>query len=90
MNAKKAKALRRLVKQAAVDANGKPIEVADVEYLEDVRARKFVDVEKVSGDGKSTYKDKEQIAMGTIRVAQRSLKGIYKTMKKQYRQAIRG
>lgn len=86
MNAKKAKALRRLVRSAAIDEKGEPIEA--VSYVENTSARKFVEVEKVSGDGKSTYKDKEQISMGTIRVAPRTIKGVYKMMKKKYQEAM--
>ena len=45
-------------------------------------------VEKVSGDGKSTYKDKEQIAAGTIKVEAHTIRGVYRGMKKQFAQAM--
>lgn len=81
MNAKKAKKLRQMARQFAVNDKGEPLD--GVSYLENTSHRKFQEVEKISGDGKSTYKDKEQIAMGTIRVAPRTVKGVYKQMKKQ-------
>ena len=88
MNAKKAKLLRRLVRNAAVDEKGVPIQEGG--YVENTGHRKYVTVEKVSGDGKSTYTDKEQIAAGTISVEKRSVKGLYKTMKKKYQKALNG
>lgn len=81
MNAKKAKKLRQLVRMAARDADGTPL--PEVSYLENHGHRKFVTVEKISGDGKSTYKDKEQIAAGTIKVEARTVRGVYRGMKKQ-------
>lgn len=85
MNAKKAKKLRQMARAVAVavavNEKGEPLDA--VSYLENTGNRKFVEVEKVSGDGKSTYKDKEQIAMGTIKVAPRTVKGVYRHLKKQ-------
>lgn len=86
MNAKKAKKLRQLVRLAARDEKGEPL--PEVSYSENTGNRKFVTVEKVSGDGKSTYKDKEQIAMGTIRVDPRTIRGVYRGMKKKFAEAM--
>lgn len=82
MNAKKAKLLRRLIKQAAVDEKGQPLD--DSSYVENTRNRKTVNVEKVSGDGKSTYVDKEVISAGTIKLESRTRKGLYRKMKKAF------
>lgn len=81
MNAKKAKKLRQMARAVAVNEKGESLD--SISYLENTANRKFVTVEKVSGDGKSTYKDKEQIAMGTIKVAPRTVKGVYRHLKKQ-------
>ena len=81
MNAKKAKKLRQMGRAVAVNDKGEPLDA--VSYLENTGNRKFVTVEKVSGDGKSTYKDKEQIAHGTLKVAPATVKGVYKHLKKQ-------
>ena len=86
MNAKKAKKLRQLVRMAARDTEGNPL--PSVSYVENQGHRKFVTVEKVSGDGKSTYKDKEQIAAGTIEVEAHTIRGVYRGMKKQFAQAM--
>lgn len=81
MNAKKAKKLRQLVRMAARDDKGEALPSGG--YTENQNNRKFVMVEKVSGDGKSTYKDKEMIAAGTISVDRRTIRGVYQGMKKQ-------
>ena len=86
MNAKKAKKLRQLIKISGRDENGEAL--PEVNYIENVNARKFVNVEKVSGDGKSTYQDKEQIATGTIKLDPRSTKGLYKGLKKKFSAAM--
>lgn len=86
MNAKKAKKLRQLVKMAARDSEGIPLPKEG--YIENNNNRKFVTVEKVSGDGKSTYKDKELVSIGTIRIAPRTVRGIYRGMKKKYTEAM--
>lgn len=83
MNAKKAKLLRRFVKQAAVDKEGNPLQA--VGYYEDTNKRKTVEVEKISGDGKGTYTDKEVIAPGMVRLGDRTVKGVYRKMKKQFK-----
>lgn len=81
MNAKKAKKLRQMARAVAVNDKGEPLEA--VSYLENTSHRKFQTVEKVSGDGKSTYTDKEQITHGTLKVAPSTVKGVYKHLKKQ-------
>jgi len=86
MNSKKAKKLRQLVRVAAKDDKG--VALTAVGYTENQRNRKFVTVEKVSGDGKSTYKDKEQVSAGTIRVEPRTIRGVYRGMKKKFAQAM--
>jgi hypothetical protein len=83
MNAKKAKKLRQLVRVAVKDKD-----VPAISYTENQHNRKFVTVEKVSGDGKSTYKAKEQVATGTIRVEPRTVRGVYLGMKKQFAKAM--
>lgn len=77
MNAKKAKILRRLVKSIAKSEN--PLE--PVSYVEDLKSRTYVEVEKVSGDGKSTYTDQELLSVGTIKLNKTSAKGVYRTLK---------
>lgn len=86
MNAKKLKKLRQLVRAAARDTTGEPLPA--VGYSENTLNRKYVNVEKVSGDGKSTYKDREQIASGTIRVEPRTMRGVYRGMKRKFEQAM--
>ena len=86
MNAKKAKKLRQLVRMAARDDKGEPL--PEVTYLENHKNRKFMSVEKISGDGKSTYQDKEQIASGTIKVEPRTVRGVYQGMKKKFNEAM--
>jgi hypothetical protein len=90
MNAKKAKKLRQLVKMAARDDQGAPLPADGYRELE--KNRKYVMVEKISGDGKSTYKykDKEQIASGTIKLDPRTVKGVYSGMKKQFNKIMAG
>lgn len=87
MNSKKAKLLRRYVRMSAIDKEGTPLE--DSGYVEDEKARKFVDVEKISGDGKSTYTDRQQISAGTISLAPRTVKGLYRKMKKTFTVTMR-
>lgn len=86
MNAKKAKKLRQLTRLAAVDENGTAL--PDTNYMENSNNRKYVTVEKVSGDGKSTYQDREQVSLGTIKLDPRSIKGLYKGLKKKFSAAM--
>lgn len=86
MNAKKAKKLRKLIRLVVRDEKGEPL--PKISYSENIKNRKFVTVEKVSGDGKSTYKDKEPIAMGTISVDPRTVRGVYRNMKKKLAEAM--
>lgn len=80
MNVKKAKQLRKIVRQAVVGKN-----VPRVEYIEVERNRKYQAVEKISGDGKSTYTDRVQVASGTMRLDPRSQRGMYQELKKAFK-----
>jgi hypothetical protein len=92
MNAKKAKKLRKMLRQveAGQKADGK--EVSPVAYFEDTRKRKYITVPKTSfnplvpiNDGSDPNKsptERIQVAPGTIQVAPDTVKGFYKKLKK--------
>lgn len=75
MNVKKAKLLRQIVRATASDREL-------LSYQEQTSQRRYRDVEKISGDGKSTYVDKEPIATGPIRVNPTTQRGIYRALKR--------
>ena len=81
MNRAKAKQLRRYVKQIAID-DKTGAQLPKDGYYEVEKNRKYISIEKPSGDGKSTYTDQQQIAPGTIRVIPKTQRGIYKALKK--------
>jgi hypothetical protein len=81
MNAKKAKLLRKLARDTAREPEtGETL--PESRYHENTRRRKYKNVTRTSGDGKSTYTDKELVATGTITCDKRTVRGLYREMKK--------
>lgn len=91
MNAKKAKALRKVIRNAQqLNQNGPVPEVA---YLENEKRRKYIEVidkDKMSeyerehpGEPVIELKKKVQVAHGQFTVAPKSARGIYLRLKKK-------
>lgn len=78
MNSKKAKALRRMIRQAQAQM---PERFNPDQMLENTKNRKVVTYEDLQEDGSTVTKD-VQISMGTIKADPSSAKGLYNHLKK--------
>lgn len=93
MNAKKAKKLRKMLKQLGSSQKADGREISQVAYIEDERNRKYALVPKqtlspIAGPDGSEVKpetkatERVQVAAGTIKVAPNTVRGLYKRIKK--------
>lgn len=79
MNAKKAKGLRKVLRNLVSSAGNK---LRDDAYVENIEARKMIEVDEKQLDG-TIIKKKIPIAAGTIRNAQDSKRAIYRILKSE-------
>lgn len=77
MNSKKAKALRKVLKNLQTQQP----DIPKLEYTENKQNRKFISVEDLDADG-NTITKQIPIASGTVTVNERSIRGLYKRLKK--------
>jgi len=96
MNAKKAKRLRKMLRQLGDVQKAEGKEVAQVSYIENERNRKYTLVPKqtlssiadptdsveVNPEAKEKATERVQIASGTVTVAPNTMRGLYKRIKK--------
>lgn len=79
MNEKKAKLLRKMVRQNIKD-NPRFANIRGHAYIEIEKRRKFTEVTEESGNKKNV-----QVATGQLMVAQGTLRGMYLHLKKAYK-----
>lgn len=79
MNAKKAKALRRLLKNVVEKKIEAGDQVNEISYVELAENRKFDNVPSGVLGGEDAY---SQIAPGTYLLANNSVRGVYKSLKR--------
>lgn len=78
MNAKKAKALRKLVKNLETV---NPSRITTTGYTEDPRSARYMEVEDLDAEGNPITK-RVKVATGPVKVNPRSKRGIYLHLKK--------
>jgi len=81
MNSKKAKALRRVLKNLQAQQNPTDQALPQVAYSENKQNRKMISVEDLDEEGNTVTKN-IPIAAGTVTVEKRSVRGLYKHLKK--------
>lgn len=81
MNSKKAKALRRVLKNLQAQQNPNDQALPQVAYTENKQNRKMISVEDLDKDGNTVTKE-IPIAAGTVSVDKRTVRGLYKHLKK--------
>jgi len=81
MNAKKAKALRKILRNLEKMQPEGAQPLPEISYSENTRNRKIIVMNDLDKEGNLVEK-KIPIAAGTITVDQRSMRGVYKNLKK--------
>jgi hypothetical protein len=97
MNAKKAKALRKVLKNLTQIKNEGSNLVSNTVYTENIQNRKMITVQDIAdnpvnattdGDGSYTTTKKIPIAAGTITLSKNCARGVYKKLKKSLSKGI--